>query len=211
MIDTEGRLRAELRELRQKDLDLGVDPDALLDAGHRRITRRATQRLIGGIAAALVVGVVAVGAISGQTLGGFPAPAQTPAVPGDSASVRVVVSSDASEPPLRVDVTVTRESDQLHVNAASLAVDGSISGTVSADRRLGQLVGEAVIPLGNNVYLGVLPGRAQWMDPVYGNSLSWIATGQAVLPSLDLTTYLLLGRRPGPTLRPAGPARARRA
>ncbi|MGV8910690.1 MAG: hypothetical protein ACOH1Y_17065 [Propionicimonas sp.] len=193
MIDTEDRLRAELGELRQRELDLGLDPDALLDAGHRRITRRATQRLIGGVAAVLVVGVVAVGAISGRTLGGLPDPAQTLAVPGVSASVRVVVSSAVSEPPLRVDVTAAREGDELRITAASLAVDGSISSTVSADRHVGQPIGEALVPLGNNVYLGVLPGRAQWIDPVVDDgSRGWVATGRGVLPSLNVTAYLLL-------------------
>ena len=200
MIDTEARLRAELGELRQKDLDLGVDPDALLDAGHRRITRRATQRLIGGITAVLVVGVVAVGAISGQTLGGFPAPANTPAGPGKSASVRVSVPSPGSEQPPMVDVTVAREGDEVHITSASVARSGSISSTFSVDRHLGQPVEEALIPLGNNLYLGVLPGLVAWMDPVVNNSGGWVSTGHAVLPSLNLTAYLLLveGGEPSP-------------
>jgi hypothetical protein len=87
MIDLEERFRTDVQQLpRTVQLDLGIDPDALVASGHRVRRCRILRRSASGVAAVLTIGLLSYGVISHRSVAGVPAPAQTAPAPTASAA-----------------------------------------------------------------------------------------------------------------------------
>jgi hypothetical protein len=188
----EEQLRADLQDLRATGLDLGIDVDAVVGAGHREVTRRAVRWAAGGAAGALTLGVLAYGALSANTLRAVPEPAQAtvsvPATLDGTDSVALTLGDEDGS--VAVAVGITRTGERIDLDATLTDENGTRSSTMG-ERRLGLPVGDALLPLGDELYLGVLGGLAEWVEPQDSNNVQWIARNVAPSRPLGVSVYVL--------------------
>lgn len=199
MNDLDERLRDDLADLvGTVPLDLGIDPDEVIGAGHRARRARMIRRGLGGAAITLLVAGVA---LASAPLGSSGTPAVVPAAP--------VTSPAWLENPAYFDVTglglaSTTEFDKvtLDVTAAATGWDVDISTSRSNGLLLAQFATHAdpgvwVQQLSPQVAVALIPARTDWWAPAMKKPLENLRTTDSMHPgSLDLTAVLLVFDKP---------------
>lgn len=201
MNDLEERLRADLfgaTDLIEAEPDL----DAVMREGERVLRGRFVRRAAGGMAVALVVGLVAWVATVPREVPGVPAPVATPSaspVTSESASIDLqdgFTMNSRGVPYRSVDVSATRTQTGYRVSFAITDDQGAVR-TVSNEVP----VGRAWLTQYPRLMVGVVAARLDWRDSVYADMVGGISGTEKVLPGLGITVVVDVAEKPGNTIK----------
>ena len=201
MNELEERLRTDLfgaTELIEAEPDL----DAVVREGDRVLRGRLVRRVAGGVAAALVVGLVSWFAAMPREVPGVPAPVSTPSagpVTSESASIDLQdgFAVNSSGVPYRsVDVLATRTETGYSVSFTITDNKGAVR-TVSREVP----VGRAWLTQYPRRMVGVVAARIDWRDSVYADMVGGMSGAERVLPGLGITVVVDVAEKPGNTIK----------
>lgn len=200
MNELEERLRTDLfgaTELIEAEPDL----DAVMREGDRVLRGRFVRRMAGGVAVALVVGLVTWVATVPRAVPGVPAPMSTSSaspVTSESASIDLRDAGvNQSDPPARaVEVSATRTATGYSVSFTITNADGT------QRRRSGDVEpGKALLTQYPRLMVGVVAARFDWRDSVYADMVGGISGTEKVLPGLGLTVVVDVAEKAGNTIK----------
>jgi len=194
MIDVEEQFRTEVQQLPQiMQLDLGVDADALLAAGHRVRRTRTLRRAVSGVATVLTVGLLSYGVIAHRTVAGIPEPAQAPSkmtsAPTDGTASATLELRDKKRtgPYQKIALTVTRAGNDLKTTAELYDGDGMLLATEAMLSRMDDPYG--TVQMGVDPLWGMIPEVAGGISLAVEAQKGRIWSEYLVLERIGVTVY----------------------
>lgn len=169
MIELDERLRAELQELREQEVDLGVHLEAVINLGRRRRGRRQLRGAISLVAAAAAIAVIALPLASslagtGRSVPAAPGPGPASAAANTTQSATFDLSGYGLG------------DDYAAVEVEARRTGPSVAATISQFNQAGMMLAQFTGPLTNpdeaaalsvagRVEIGLLNGVARWVAP----------------------------------------------
>ena len=195
MIDVEERFRSEVQHLPQAvHLDLGVDADALLAAGHRLWRTRALRRAASGVAGVIAISLLSFSVIADRAPTGVPEPAQSPS-PTASAATDGTASATFELPDggltgrqQTLTFTVTRRGEDLTTETVLYDRDGTRLNHETTQSRTGDLPG--TVQSGSDPLWGMVPAVAPGLSVTVNDPQGRIRSDYRVLQPIGVTVYV---------------------
>ena len=208
MIDVEAQFRSEVQHLPQAVyLDLGVDADELLAAGHRLWRTRTLRRAASGVAGVIAVSLLSFGVIADRALTGVPEPAQSPS-PTASAATDGTASATFELPDggrtgrnQTLTFTVTRRGEDLTTETVLYDRAGTRLNHETMASRMGDLAG--TVQSGSDLVWGMVPAVASGLSLSVNDAQGRIRSEYRVLQSIGVTVYVADFDEPADAAKPA--------
>ncbi len=189
--DIQERLRDDLANLTSTRLDLGIDPDDLISAGHRTRRARTVRRAAGGgsLALAAVLLAVAIGPRPGMLSAPVipAAPALSPGMLTDAAYFSVD-GMGLGEDTDRLELDVEASGTGWVVTGIGTRSDGLLTEKWTFD----QDAAPSAVQLAPKVILELLPSRVDWSQVVMKDKKKRVSGSDYMhVGALDLTASLV--------------------